>query len=110
MPVSYERLVSRPYIRVLRTLGGSGPLRFNQLEKATGLDPKTVDRTLKALVRDHFVYVRALPAEGSRIPAEYRIALRGRVLLDVQVNAARAAQKHRDILGARLTDEILSAA
>lgn len=109
VPVHYDRLVSRPYIRTLRALE-EGALRFNQLERATGLDSKTVDRILKALVRDHFVFVRALPKEGTRTPAEYRIAPRGSALLDVQVGAARAAERHRSVLGEQLVDEILSAA
>lgn len=110
MSVSYGRLVGRPYVRVLRTLQNEGPLRFNQLQRRTGLDPKTIDRILKALIEEHFVYTRALPAEGTRVPAEFRIAPRGKAILDVQRGASRVAERHRDILGDRLADEITSVA
>lgn len=110
MTVSYDQLVRRPYIRLLRTLRTQGPLRFTQIEKATRLDPKQVDRILKAFVKEHFVFMRGLPAEGTRVPLEYRIAPRGEALLDVQLRAAQAARKHQDILGARLVEEILNEA
>ncbi|HEX9816805.1 MAG TPA: hypothetical protein VGB18_07485 [Candidatus Thermoplasmatota archaeon] len=110
MTVSYDRLVSRPYIRILHGLQEHGPLRFNQIKTLTSLDDKTVDRILKAFVEEHFVYARALPAEGTRIPAQYVLAPRGKALLEVQLKAAQAARKHRDILGAKLVDEILTTA
>lgn len=110
MSVSYGRLVGRPYVRVLRTLHDKGPLRFNQLQRRTGLDPKTIDRILKALTAEHFVFTRALPAEGTRLPAEFRIAPRGQAILDVQRGASRVAERHRDILGDRLVHEITSEA
>lgn len=106
MSVSYGRLVRGPYLRVLHTLQAEGPLRFNQLQRKSGLDPKQVHRGLDLLVDEHFVYTRALPSEGRRIPAEFRIAPRGEALLDVHRGAARAAERNRDILGDQLVDEI----
>ncbi len=99
-------LLSRPYIRILAALESQGPLRFNQVRNITGLNPATVDRILKAFVREQYIWASILPAEGSRLPLLYEITTRGHALLEIHRAQAKEAERHVDLLGSDLVREI----
>lgn len=106
MQLSARSLLSRPYIRILTALDANGPMRFNQIRTSTGLNPATVNRILKAFVREQYIWATALPAEGTRLPLRYEITTRGRALLDVHRAQAKEAERHTELLGSELVREI----
>ncbi len=106
MQLNARSLLSRPYIRILTVLDSQGPLRFNQIRSATDLNPATVNRILKAFVREQYIWATVLPAEGSRLPLLYEITTRGRALLDVHRAQAKEAERHAELLGTQFVREI----
>jgi DNA-binding HxlR family transcriptional regulator len=81
----------------------SATLRFNELERRTGLSPPQVDRALKRLREGNLVLARALPPEGSRRPVAYTLSPKGRRAIRVLVDLERSVETH---LGQAAANEI----
>lgn len=102
------RLLGAPHAEtVLLLLRARGPMRFNAIRRATGLNPNQVDRALEALMDDMHVLPRTRPpSPGGAIFVDYTVTRSGEelaALIDELLGRARA---RRPRLGDRLIEEI----
>jgi DNA-binding HxlR family transcriptional regulator len=95
-------------LHVLAALGG-GPLRFNDLQRKTGLLAPQVDRSLNKLRDDGLVATRGLPPEGKRRPVAYSLTPKGERVLRFLEEVRASAKTHLGARAAAEFNEIFSA-
>lgn len=95
-------------LHVLAALGG-GQLRFNELQRRTGLLAPQVDRSLTKLRDDGLVAARGLPPEGQRRPLAYSLTPKGERALKVLEDVGTSARNHLGSQAAADFNEIFSA-
>jgi DNA-binding HxlR family transcriptional regulator len=102
-----ELLGHKDYMRVLVAVEHR-PRRFNQLQKALGLNPVQIHRALSFLRKGLYVVPRTLPTNGERIVVEYRLGKRGAAFLESYKSFGNAAVKRKGALGLSAVAEIQS--
>jgi DNA-binding HxlR family transcriptional regulator len=93
-------------IRILNTLRTLGPMRFSEIQKATGLNPAQVDRSLKQLRKGLWVVPETQAAQEGPIMIQYHLGKRGEGLLDALDTFRQAVHKQRSSIGDDAVEEI----
>lgn len=86
-----------------------GKLRFNEIQRRTGLLAPQVDRSLTKLRDDGLVGVRGLPPEGQRRPLAYSLTPKGERALRFLEDVRASAKTHLGAQAAADLNEIFSA-
>lgn len=95
-------------LHVLAALA-KGPIRFNDLQRRTGLLAPQVDRSLTKLRSDGLVAARGLPPEGQRRPLAYSLTPKGERMFKVLEDVQTSAVNHLGTQAAADFSEIFSA-
>lgn len=103
-----ELLGDHNRLHVLVALGEK-PLRFNELQRRTGLLAPQVDRSLTKLRNDGLVAARGLPPEGQRRPLAYSLTPKGERVLKFLEDVRASAKTHLGTRAAADFNEIFSA-
>lgn len=88
-------------LHVLAVLG-TNSVRFNELQRRTGLHAPQVQRALDNLQDDGLVAPKGLPPEGSRRPVAYGLTPKGRRVMKVLEDLQLSAEEH---LGPKIAAE-----
>lgn len=85
--------------KVVLLIRAEGPQRFSEIAGAMQANPNTVDRALKAMIKNRFIVAETLPGQGRTTRVQYRITKRGRAAAEVLDALVGSIRQHERELG-----------